>query len=120
MTSDDTSDGRPIDLYARLGLGGPQDRAGLMRALDCAETDAAARRLAAFILCDEVRRAEHDAWWRTLSTVSMLRAHLGLADSVLWSRAPQGDFARVAPTPERIRHAMAEKAPPAKPGAREA
>lgn len=112
--------GGPLDLYARLGLKGPEDRAGILRVLDDAGAEPVARRTAAFILCDEVRRTEHDAWWRTISTVAMLRTQLGLNESVLWSRSSPGDFARLAPTPERIRQAFNGASPPEGPGARKA
>ena len=93
----------PIDLYARLGVPGPIDRARLLEVLDDRAADPVARRTAAFVLSDEERRKAHDAWWRTLSAVSVLRAQLGLTATVLWSRSPRGDFARVDATPERLR-----------------
>lgn len=95
----------PIDLYARLGLTGPLGRQDVLNALDSRDTDPVARRAAAFILCDESRRQQHDDWWRTMSTVSLLRSQLSLNASVLWTRHPVGDFSRITPTEQRIREA---------------
>jgi hypothetical protein len=96
----------PLDLYARLGLDGPSDRGSLLAALDSPATDPGIRRTAAFIFHDELRRREHDAWWRTLSAVSILRTQLGLSAAVHWSRQPNGDFAHIHATSARMREAM--------------
>ena len=95
----------PIDLYARLGLDGPRSREAILVALDDRETDPAVRRAAAYILCDESRRQQHDEWWRAVSTVSMLRHQLGLSATVLWTRHPAGDFMSINPTERRIHEA---------------
>jgi hypothetical protein len=96
----------PMDLYLRLGLDGPTDRAALLAALDSRAADPNVRQIAAFVFHDDQRRHEHDNWWRTLSAVSMLRAQLGLSATVHWSRQPHGDFSRINPTEARMREAV--------------
>jgi hypothetical protein len=96
----------PLDLYARLGLEGPADRASLLAALDSRAVDPRIRQIAAFIFHDDQRRHQHDDWWRTLSAVSILRAQLGLSAAVHWSRQPNGDFSRIDPTEARLREAL--------------
>lgn len=96
----------PLDLYARLGLEGPSNRCALLAALDSPNSDPGIRRTAAFIFHDDQRLREHDAWWRTLSAVSMLRTQLGLSAAVHWNRQSNGDFAHIQATPARMREAM--------------
>jgi hypothetical protein len=81
-----------IDLYHRLGVSGPTDSAGIWRALRDPAVNEETKRLAAFVLGDPSRSQVHDAAWRTVSTVAILRANFLLEATPLWTRSRAREF----------------------------
>jgi hypothetical protein len=96
----------PVDLYRRLHCEGPADRTAILTALNDPTTDPGCRQEAAIILLDPHRRQVHDDFWKTASTVMLLRRAMGLEGTVLWNRWPRGDFAEVPATRQRFMEAM--------------
>jgi len=89
-----------------MRVSGPDDTAGIRRALLDFSIDPEVRRLASFIMSDPERTALHDATWTTVSIVARVRADLLLNATPLWSRTEVRDFDAFATGEGRTQECM--------------